>query len=91
MPRKRTFNPAGRPAIDLTGKVFGYLRVIDRAENSSTPNGTVRARWNAICWCGVVKSYESAVLTKYEARSCGCMRGKLISHAALERSKNRTS
>ena len=59
---------------DLTGKVFGQLTVIERAEN--TKDG--KARWLCRCTCGnecVVSAYDLKRKDGKATTSCGC--GKL--------------
>lgn len=55
-------------AEDLTGRVFGRLTVIERAENRSG-----RACWLCKCECGNVKSYYANHLKKGSTKSCGCL------------------
>lgn len=54
--------------IDLTGKKFGRLTVIERVENGK--NG--HARWNCKCSCGNVKAIKGYHLMSGDTRSCGC-------------------
>lgn len=53
---------------DLTGKVFGYLTVVSRAEN--TKDG--KARWNCICKCGKKTIVPTYRLNNGDCKSCGC-------------------
>ena len=57
--------------IDLTGKKYGKLTVIERAESS--PNGKVR--WICKCDCGRIKSKSvfSHDLISGKVKSCGCL------------------
>lgn len=59
---------------DLTGKKFGYLTVISRAENAK--NGA--ARWNCLCKCGNLTVVPTHRLNNGQCQSCGCK--KLESH-----------
>lgn len=57
--------------IDLSGKTFGRLTVLERADNSAKGN----ARWKCQCECGnetVVSGYD---LRSGKTQSCGCQRG----------------
>ena len=54
---------------DLTGKRFGRLTVIERAEN--LPNRT-NAMWHCVCDCGTEKNCRGAHLTREKILSCGC-------------------
>ena len=58
--------------IDLTGKVFGRLTVLERAENHIQPNGVKVVRWKCICDCGkeIITSGQS--LRRGYTQSCGC-------------------
>jgi hypothetical protein len=56
-------------ALNLAGKRFGRLTVIDRAKNRGP-----RAFWNCVCDCGensVVQTYQ---LVSGHTRSCGCLK-----------------
>ena len=68
--------------IDETGHVYGYLTVIERADNDN--NG--RARWKCKCKCG----NETIVLGKHlrsgNTKSCGCYQKE----KAIESNINRT-
>jgi len=66
----------GMPAIDLTGKVFGYLTVLHRAPHTAQN----RAHWLCQCVCGrqVVRQSQSLrEKRRPNAKHCGC-RHKLI-------------
>ena len=54
--------------VDLTGKRFGRLTVISRAENKSHD-----VRWNCICDCGKSTISHSYSLTSGRTKSCGCL------------------
>lgn len=54
--------------IDLTGAVFGKLRVISRASNKG-----MRARWHCTCECGKPCIVAGQELRRGQAKSCGCM------------------
>lgn len=58
--------------VDLTGKRFGKLLVIGRAENKIQPSGQVKTAWRCICDCGnecIVSAYS---LKADKSKSCGC-------------------
>lgn len=61
----------GSQAEDLTGRVFGRLTVLRRAENK---NG--RTRWLCRCECGNEKEVSAHELKNGRTRSCGCMAGR---------------
>jgi hypothetical protein len=56
--------------IDLTGKRFGRLVVIERAKNGE--NG--KAQWLCKCDCGNTKIVSGTDLRKGSCKSCGCYR-----------------
>lgn len=55
---------------DLTGKRFGMLTVIERAE--STKEG--RAQWLCKCDCGKTKVIKGKYLLNGNTKSCGCLK-----------------
>lgn len=57
----------GRQAEDLTGRQFGELTVLSRAENRGG-----RVYWNCRCSCGREKAISAASLKKGRTKSCGC-------------------
>lgn len=59
--------------IDLTGKRFGRLLVVSRAENKS---GTVA--WKCKCDCGNETVVRSDCLRIGKIQSCGCLRNELV-------------
>ena len=60
--------------IDLTGKKFGRLTVIERAENL---NG--RVAWRCKCDCGNEKITTTQLLRRGTISSCGCLNSELSS------------
>lgn len=60
----------GRPLIDLTGKKFGYLTVLelDKTKKSNAKY------WKCQCECGTIKSVQGAHLKSGSVSSCGCHR-----------------
>lgn len=63
--------------IDLKGKRFEYLTVLEKAPNSPS-NGT---RWLCKCDCGKEVIVWACSLKKGDTKSCGCMRDSLIGEA----------
>lgn len=55
--------------IDLTGKKFGRLTVISRAENTSQG----QANWLCECDCGNTHTVKSIILRRGISKSCGCL------------------
>lgn len=65
--------------VDLTGKRFGKLTILERAEDKIMPNGTKAVRWKCKCDCGTIKDIYVSSLRNGQ-KSCGCvnMRENLI-------------
>ena len=59
---------------DLTGRRFGRLTVLYRAENIIDKNGRSRVQWHCICDCGNACDVASDLLLKGKTQSCGCLR-----------------
>jgi hypothetical protein len=57
-------------AIDITGKRFGKLVALSRAEGQSR-----QPYWNCECDCGAVRKVRGAHLRGGKIASCGCGRG----------------
>lgn len=58
---------------DLTGKEFGELKVISRADNHITPSGQKLTKWKCECKkCGKIIEVLAHNLTRGHTRSCGC-------------------
>ena len=67
----------GRPFLDLTGRVFGYLKVLHqspRATKSTT-------YWVCQCDCNQLSTVSSQELRNGTTKSCGCKRKELIGDA----------
>jgi len=56
--------------IDLTGRQFGLLTVLGRADNSKSG----RLMWTCRCVCGTMKAIDGAALRGGLVRSCSCLR-----------------
>lgn len=61
--------------IDLAGKHFGYLKVIERSENTKYGE----ACWLCECKCGTRKIIGGYKLRKGITKSCGCLAAELSS------------
>lgn len=59
--------------IDLTGRRFGRLVVVERSTNA--PNGN--ARWLCRCDCGGSTISNGTTLRAGNARSCGCLSSEI--------------
>lgn len=58
---------------DLTGQVFGKLRV--RGRDPDSGGAGKELRWICTCECGACLSVRSYCLRKQRQTSCGCSRG----------------
>ena len=66
---------SSRKKIDLTGKQFGRLTVLEFAKK--TKRG--RYMWRCLCSCGKEKLIVSSNLTRGNTQSCGCLHRELVS------------
>lgn len=55
--------------IDLVGKRFGRLLVVDKTEKRDTDGGII---WKCLCDCGATVEIPSNRLLRGHTRSCGC-------------------
>lgn len=58
--------------VDLSGKRFGRLVVIDRADDYISPKGYHKAKWNCLCDCGNNAVVGAQELRSGDTKSCGC-------------------
>lgn len=58
--------------IDLTGKRFGRLIVIERVEDHIYPSGKHRPKWKCQCDCGNIIFTTGNNLKSGDTKSCGC-------------------
>ena len=71
--------------IDLAGEVFGRLKVISRAHNTSAG----RPRWLCKCICGEYVTPRGADLRSTRTQSCGCLhRERSVAVGHLTGAKN---
>ena len=64
-----------RPLIDLTGKRFGRLVVLERAEDKRVGHDNqLRVMWRCRCDCGAEHIAMGENLTQGKTQSCGCLR-----------------
>lgn len=66
--------------IDLTGQTFGYLTVIERAENSLSG----KVRWRCKCKCGKEAIVNGSNLRNGNTKSCGCYQKERVSESNTE-------
>jgi hypothetical protein len=61
-----------RKYIDLSGKRFGRLLVLDEAEPQPRGNGYTHRAWQCRCNCGTIATVQQRTLTSGLTVSCGC-------------------
>lgn len=71
-------------AIDLTGHVFGSLRVDALA-------GTLPRKWHCVCICGTQCVVSTASLRSGNTRSCGCLRSIRNSESHTKHGQSHTA
>ena len=64
---------------DLTGMVFGRLKVISQTKDSVMPSGIHIPMWNCKCECGTERTIRGGDLNHGRSKSCGCLRKELVS------------
>lgn len=76
--------------IDLTGKRFNRLLVLERVENHITKGGNPKAQWLCKCDCGKEKIVKGCELRKKHSRSCGCYAREINSKRMTTHGKSST-
>ena len=66
--------------IDETGKIYGYLTVLGRAENKNN-----RAMWKCKCKCGKETIVSGKSLRNGETKSCGCLKKEVLIQRNIEK------
>lgn len=59
--------------IDLTGRRFGKLLVVERAEDRVLSSGVRKTQWLCKCDCGNEKKIIGESLRNHSTNSCGCI------------------
>lgn len=65
--------------VNLIGKTFGRLKVIDNGKIVKSNDGRSRRYWVCICECGNIAEVETSKLTSGHTKSCGCIAKERIS------------
>lgn len=60
--------------IDLTGKTFNKLTVIQRVSTKKTPSGATKIFWLCLCECGNKCVVDGNSLKTGNTKSCGCVK-----------------
>lgn len=64
-----------RPRVNLQGRRFGKLRVVERAEDQKHwASGKNVSHWRCICDCGNTKVVRHSFLQSGDTYHCGCAR-----------------
>jgi hypothetical protein len=67
--------------IDLTGMVFGRLKVVSLGSNKGKKR---RRHWNCRCSCGTEKSIDGEALRYGLTKSCGCLAKELLAKRSIK-------
>lgn len=70
-------------SVDLTGQVFGRLKVISQAPSVKWGTG-VNAMWNCRCSCGADTVTAGSQLRRGRAQSCGCLQKEIVGYLATK-------
>lgn len=69
----KDINSQPKEILDMVGKKFGYLTVIERAGTHITSGGQKKPLWHCKCDCGNETDVISQDLKSGHTKSCGCM------------------
>lgn len=59
--------------VEMIGKRFGRLVVIEQAETAISKSGKKMRRWKCLCDCGNTKVAREDNLKRGQTKSCGCL------------------
>lgn len=62
---------------DLTGRKFGRLTVLERAEDVRYKNGAMAVQWKCRCDCGNIVIKRTQGILNGKTKSCGCLRDEI--------------
>ena len=65
-----------RFSLNLIGRQFDKLTVIDRVENYVSESGSQYSQWKCLCKCGCTKIVRGHDLVRGSVSSCGCLISK---------------
>lgn len=74
----------GRKLKDETGKVYGRLTVVNRADNHGQ-----YAAWNVVCECGNTAVVRGSYLHRGSTRSCGCLQAEAARVSIIKAQQSR--
>jgi hypothetical protein len=76
------------PVLNLTGRRFGRLVVLERAaDDYVAPSGKRFPCWHVLCDCGTQTTIRGSQMRSGRTRSCGCLRTEAFQEAQAERSR----
>lgn len=75
--------------VDLTGKKFDRLEVINKAATTRTKSGRALVNWICLCECGNQVVVNGENLKKGRTKSCGCLaKEKSVFHGKTNKLKH---
>lgn len=74
-----------RKAVDMTGKQFDRLTVLQRAENAGK-----EPQWHCLCQCGNRKTVMGQSLKNGNTRSCGCLAREITISRSITHGRTRS-
>lgn len=74
--------------IDLSGKRYGYLTVIERVEDREYKGGRKKPQYLCLCDCGNTTFVTGECLRCGCTKSCGCHRGDSLIRYSMKHSKS---
>lgn len=75
--------------LNLVGKRFERLLVIERVDNYVSPSGRTSPKWKCRCDCGNTIETLTRRLINGETKSCGCLKSETTSLRSLSNLKNK--
>ena len=76
--------------LDLTGKRYGRLTVIEEVERIRYPSGIPDRMWECVCDCGNIFRCNSGRLRSGNTKSCGCLRKEIASKKSYKHGGSKT-
>lgn len=70
--------------IDLVGKVYDNLTVIERVDDYISPSGNKSVRWKCRCKCGNITYRTTSWLNSAKNQSCGCLKSQLTIERCMD-------
>lgn len=80
-------NSTAHNFIDLSGKRYGYLTVIERVEDREYKGGRKKTQYLCLCDCGNTTFATGECLRCGSTKSCGCHRGDPLIRYSMKHGK----